>query len=59
MEDRSLSDAELRREMKQEHRMAMGQPEERMQKDGRDVIAFPVPECMCQQHGAPSLRYFF
>lgn len=30
------------------HKGLMGEPELRTQKTGRDVIAFPVPECMCR-----------
>ncbi|XP_077227914.1 O-fucosyltransferase family protein [Tasmannia lanceolata] len=45
--DTSLSDVKFRIAMKQLHKESVGQPELRTKKRGRDVIAYPVPECMC------------
>ncbi|WOK94141.1 hypothetical protein Cni_G02843 [Canna indica] len=46
--DNSLSESEFDRIMKELHRGALGQPEPRIDKAGKDVTAFPVPGCMCQ-----------
>ncbi|XP_052175713.1 O-fucosyltransferase 37 [Diospyros lotus] len=43
----SISDAEFSSIMKKLHRGSQGQPEPRTNKRDRDVIAYPVPECMC------------
>ncbi|EHA8589007.1 putative O-fucosyltransferase 37 [Cocos nucifera] len=50
------SEGEVRSMMKRVHAQRMGQPEERGRKKGRDVIAFPVPECMCRRR---LLRFLF
>ncbi|KAJ0972363.1 hypothetical protein J5N97_020322 [Dioscorea zingiberensis] len=34
------------------HRGLMGEPELRTRKKGRDVIAFPMPDCMCRRRGS-------
>ncbi|XP_058092209.1 O-fucosyltransferase 37 [Magnolia sinica] len=45
----SLSNAEFSVAMKRLHRGLLGQPEIRTKKGERDVIAYPVPECMCKR----------
>ncbi|KAH0762411.1 hypothetical protein KY290_018484 [Solanum tuberosum] len=45
-EDSSVSEQEFKRIMKKLHRKSQGQPESRAKKIDRDVIAYPVPECM-------------
>ncbi|KAK6148111.1 hypothetical protein DH2020_019023 [Rehmannia glutinosa] len=49
LEDRSVSDEEFRRTMQKLHRYSQGQPESRNNKFDRDVLAYPVPDCMCKQ----------
>ncbi|XP_012080514.2 O-fucosyltransferase 37 isoform X1 [Jatropha curcas] len=51
-EDNSLSDAEFGSIVRMLHRKSRGQPEPRSNKRDRDVIAHPVPECMCK-HTTP------
>ncbi|XP_010248906.1 PREDICTED: uncharacterized protein At1g04910 [Nelumbo nucifera] len=46
-EDDSISDAEFGSIMKKLHRTLVGQPEPRTNKRDRDVIAYPIPDCMC------------
>nr|XP_016515044.1 PREDICTED: uncharacterized protein At1g04910-like [Nicotiana tabacum] len=48
-EDSSIPDQEFKRIIKKLHRKSQGQPEPRTKKIDRDVIAYPVPECMCKQ----------
>lgn len=43
----SLPELEFNRIIKELHQGSVGQPEIRTGKAGRDVIAYPVPECMC------------
>ncbi|PIA41055.1 hypothetical protein AQUCO_02300086v1 [Aquilegia coerulea] len=43
----SLSSTEFNRIMKHLHKYSLGRPQLRDNKRGRDVIAYPVPECMC------------
>ncbi|XXG64082.1 hypothetical protein AAC387_Pa05g2131 [Persea americana] len=43
----SLPESEFNRIIKDLHQGSLGQPEIRTSKAGRDVIAYPVPECMC------------
>lgn len=43
----SLPESEFNRIIKELHQGSLGQPEIRTSKAGRDVIAYPVPECMC------------
>ncbi|KAA8542145.1 hypothetical protein F0562_023297 [Nyssa sinensis] len=45
-EDASILDAEFSSIMKKLHSKSLGQPELRTTKRDRDVIAYPVPECM-------------
>ncbi|RWV95746.1 hypothetical protein GW17_00041603 [Ensete ventricosum] len=45
--DASLPDSEFNRIIKDLHRGSLGQPEWRTDKVGKDVTAYPVPECMC------------
>ncbi|RZS13318.1 hypothetical protein BHM03_00044891 [Ensete ventricosum] len=44
----SLPESELHRIVKELHRESLGQPELRTDKIGRDVTAYPLPECMCE-----------
>ncbi|CAN4087956.1 unnamed protein product [Withania somnifera] len=48
-EDSSVPEKEFKRIMKKLHRKSQGQPEPRAKRIDRDVIAYPVPECMCKQ----------
>ncbi|KAJ6829139.1 uncharacterized protein M6B38_360035 [Iris pallida] len=43
--DTSLSESEFNRIVKELHEGSLGQPD--IRKIGRDVTAYPVPECMC------------
>ncbi|XP_020592847.1 uncharacterized protein At1g04910-like [Phalaenopsis equestris] len=43
----SLSETEFNRIVKELHRGSLGQPEFRSDKVGKDVTAFPIPDCMC------------
>ncbi|XP_057970374.1 O-fucosyltransferase 37 [Malania oleifera] len=47
IEDTSISGAELGSIMRKMHQKSLGQPEPGTSKRDRDVIAYPVPECMC------------
>ncbi|KAL6497190.1 hypothetical protein OROGR_029119 [Orobanche gracilis] len=50
LEERSVSDEEFSSTMQKLHKYSHGQPEEsRNKKLDRDVLAYPVPECMCRQ----------
>lgn len=51
-EDSSLSDTEFGSIVRMLHRKSKGKPEPRSNKRDRDVIAYPVPECMCK-HSTP------
>ncbi|KAF6161399.1 hypothetical protein GIB67_009278 [Kingdonia uniflora] len=48
-EDESMSEMEFGRMMRHIHRDSLGQPQLRNNNRGRDVIAYPVPECMCNR----------
>ncbi|XP_074315884.1 O-fucosyltransferase 37 [Silene latifolia] len=48
-EDPWISEAEFGAGMRKLHNKSKGQPEPRTGKRDRDVIAYPVPECMCQR----------
>ncbi|GAV68234.1 O-FucT domain-containing protein, partial [Cephalotus follicularis] len=50
LENSSVSNAEFGSMVRKLHRNSQGQPEPRTNKRDRDVIAYPVPECMCK-HG--------
>ncbi|PKA47318.1 Uncharacterized protein AXF42_Ash017263 [Apostasia shenzhenica] len=43
----SLPETEFNRIVKELHQGSLGQPESRSVKFGKDVTAYPVPECMC------------
>ncbi|XP_068641316.1 O-fucosyltransferase 20-like [Aristolochia californica] len=43
----SLSEPDFNRIIKGLHQGSLGQPDIRTNKPGRDIIAYPVPECMC------------
>ncbi|KAG9439342.1 hypothetical protein H6P81_019507 [Aristolochia fimbriata] len=45
--NKSLSEGEMEKEIKMIHANSLGSPLLRTDKRQRDVIAFPVPECMC------------
>ncbi|KAG6400491.1 hypothetical protein SASPL_137328 [Salvia splendens] len=49
LEDGSVSEEEMCRIVRKVHKYSMGQPELRSRKVDRDVLAYPVPECMCKQ----------
>ncbi|RVW52602.1 O-fucosyltransferase 37 [Vitis vinifera] len=56
-EDASISEAEFRSIMRKLHSRYQGQPEKRTNKRStRDVIAYPMPECMCRHSNRPLLR---
>ncbi|KAJ9676685.1 hypothetical protein PVL29_021954 [Vitis rotundifolia] len=56
-EDASISEAEFRSIMRKLHSGYQGQPEKRTNKRStRDVIAYPVPECMCRHSNRPLIR---
>lgn len=46
-ENALLSETEFNRIVKELHRGSLGQPEFRADKTGKDVTAYPIPECMC------------
>jgi len=46
--DKTLSEQDFNRVIRQLHNESLGQPEYRTDKPGRDIIAYPVPECMCK-----------
>ncbi|KAL6576356.1 hypothetical protein OROHE_000137 [Orobanche hederae] len=49
LEDRSVSDEKFSSTMQKLHKYSHGQPESRNKKLDRDVLAYPMPECMCRQ----------
>ncbi|GAB4860473.1 O-fucosyltransferase 37 [Ancistrocladus abbreviatus] len=59
-EDDSISEYEFGTIMRKLHEKSLGQPESRIVKKGRvrdrdkDVIAYPVPECMCKRRSGVS-----
>ncbi|KAF8399909.1 hypothetical protein HHK36_015779 [Tetracentron sinense] len=48
-EEASISDADFSSIMRQLHKKLQGQPEPRIHKRDRSVVAYPVPECMCNR----------
>ncbi|XP_075504065.1 O-fucosyltransferase 37 [Primulina tabacum] len=48
-EDTSISEEEFRKNIQKLHKYSKGQPELRTKKMDRDVLAYPVPECMCKR----------
>ncbi|CAI9787346.1 unnamed protein product [Fraxinus pennsylvanica] len=46
-EDMSLSEEEFSSIIQKLHKNSKGQPEQRTKRIDRDVLAYPVPECMC------------
>lgn len=48
-EDDSISEPEFRYVVKNLHNKYQGQPEPRNNKRDRDVIAYPMPECICKR----------
>lgn len=53
--DTTLSEQDVNRIIRQLHNESLGQPEYRTDKPGRDVIAYPVPECMCKSESKSSV----
>uniref|UniRef100_A0A1D1YVG3 O-fucosyltransferase family protein n=1 Tax=Anthurium amnicola TaxID=1678845 RepID=A0A1D1YVG3_9ARAE len=51
--DTSLPETEFNRIIKELHQGSLGQPDIRTDKIGRDVTAYPVPECMCNSTSWP------
>ncbi|KAG8379422.1 hypothetical protein BUALT_Bualt07G0086800 [Buddleja alternifolia] len=49
LEDESVSEEEFRSGIKKLHKYSKGQPVLRNNKLDRDVLAYPVPECMCKR----------
>ncbi|XP_057786008.1 O-fucosyltransferase 37 [Salvia miltiorrhiza] len=49
LEDASMSEQELSSIVQQMHKYSMGHPQLRSKKLDRDVLAYPVPDCMCKQ----------
>uniref|UniRef100_A0A9I9CEC7 O-fucosyltransferase family protein n=1 Tax=Cucumis melo TaxID=3656 RepID=A0A9I9CEC7_CUCME len=47
-DDASISETELGTIVRKLHKGCMGQPEPRTKRKDRDIIAYPMPECMCQ-----------
>jgi GDP-fucose protein O-fucosyltransferase len=45
--DTTLNESEFNWIIKSLHENSLGRPERRMDRAGRDVTAYPVPECMC------------
>lgn len=52
--DEPMSEAEFGAIIRKLHEKSQGQPESRTGKRDRDVIAYPVPECMCKRNSASS-----
>ncbi|KAJ0231303.1 O-fucosyltransferase 37 [Hirschfeldia incana] len=53
MENPSVSDSELSRVARKLHGKSQGHPESRRGRRDRDVLAYPVPECMCRHAQIP------
>ncbi|GER31978.1 O-fucosyltransferase family protein [Striga asiatica] len=49
LENVSITEEEFGRTMRRLHKYSLGQPELRGETLDRDVLAYPVPECMCKQ----------
>ena len=47
-DDTSISDAEFGSIMRKLHRKSQVKPEMRANRRERDVIAYPIPGCMCR-----------
>ncbi|KAK3043293.1 hypothetical protein RJ639_002536 [Escallonia herrerae] len=47
-EEARINDTEFSSVVRNLHQFSLGQPELRTNKRNRDVIAYPVPECMCK-----------
>lgn len=48
----SVSETELGSIVRRMHKRSQGQPEPRTKRRDRDVVAYPVPECMCKANTA-------
>lgn len=48
----SLPEAEFIQIIRELHNASLGQPELRTDKIGKDVTAYPIPECMCNTTAA-------
>lgn len=53
--DETLSEQDFNRVIRQLHNESLGQPEYRTDKPSRDIIAYPVPECMCKSQSRSSV----
>ncbi|XP_022923772.1 O-fucosyltransferase 37 [Cucurbita moschata] len=49
-DDASISETELGIIVRKVHRRSQGQPEPRTKRKDLDVVAYPVPECMCKRN---------
>ncbi|CAH8346421.1 unnamed protein product [Eruca vesicaria subsp. sativa] len=58
MENPLVSDAELSRVARKLHGKSQGRPELRRGRRDRDVVAYPVPECMCRHGKHRSIGFF-
>ncbi len=52
----TMSTAEFDETIRALHSDRIGQPIHRTDKSDQDVLAYPVPECMCQQNLPPLLQ---
>ncbi|ESQ31569.1 hypothetical protein EUTSA_v10005492mg [Eutrema salsugineum] len=58
MENSSVSESELSSVTRKLHRKSQGHPESRRGRRDRDVVAYPVPECMCRHGKHRSVGFF-
>ncbi|CAN6814179.1 unnamed protein product [Brassica oleracea var. botrytis] len=58
MENPSVSESELSRVARKLHDKSQGHPESRRGRRDRDVLAYPVPECMCRHGKHRSIGFF-
>ncbi|KAH0892602.1 hypothetical protein HID58_055031, partial [Brassica napus] len=58
MENPSVSESELSRVARKLHGKSQGHPESRRGRRDRDVLAYPVPECMCRHGKHRSIGFF-
>lgn len=58
MENSSVSESELISVTRKLHRKSQGHPESRRGRRDRDVVAYPVPECMCRHGKHKSVGFF-
>ncbi|VVB17870.1 unnamed protein product [Arabis nemorensis] len=58
MENSSVSESELSLVTRKLHHKTQGHPESRRGRRDRDVVAYPVPECMCRHRKHRSVGFF-